>query len=91
MQSLTKKNKTDGPGSNFKYTWEYEKHNPFGTSGHTEKALFLSQRLVELQKSNSPVQRQVISFIELLREGIGRLYLSERSRTLDTDLGVPNA
>ena len=91
MQSLLKKKTTDGIGCNFKCRWEYEKQNPLGTSGDTEKALFLFQRLVELEKSDAPFKDTVISFIELLQKGIGRLYLSEHSRTLDIDLGVSNA
>ena len=91
MQSLLKKKTTDGIGCNFKCTWEYEKQNPLGTSGDTEKALFLFQRLVELENSDAPFKDTVISFIELLQKGIGRLYLSEHSRTLDIDLGISNA
>ena len=90
MQSLLKKKTTDGIGCTFKCTWVYEKQNPLGTSGDTEKALFLFQRLVELEKSK-PFKDTVISFIELLQKGIGRFTLSEHSRTLDIDLGVSNA
>ena len=91
MQSLLKKKTTDGIGCNFKCTWEYEKQNPLGTSGDTEKALFLFQRLVELENSDAPFKDTVISFIGFLQKRIGRLYLSEHSRTLDIDLGVSNA
>ena len=91
LQSLLKKKTTDGIGCNFKCTWEYEKQNPLGTSGDTEKALFLFQRLVEIEKSDAPFKDTVISFIELLQKRIGRLHLSERSRTLDIYLGVSNA
>ena len=90
MQSLLKK-ATDGIGCNFKCTWEFKKQNPLGTSGDTEKAFFLFQRLVELEKSDTPFKDTVFSFIELLQKGIGQLYLSEHSRTLDIDLGVSNA
>ena len=68
MQSLLNKKTTDGIGCNFKCTWEYEKQNPLGTSLDTEKALFLFQRLVELEKSYAPFKATVISFIELLRK-----------------------
>ena len=91
MQSLLKKKTIDGIGCNFKCTWKYEKHNPLGTSGDTEKALFFFQRLAELEKSDAPFKDTVISFIELLQKGIGRLHLSEHSRTLDIDLGVSEA
>ena len=91
MQSLLKKKTTDGIGCNFKCTWEYEKQNMSGTSGDTEKALFLFQRLVELEKSDAPFKDTVISLIELLQKRIGRLYLSEHSRTYDIDLSVSNA
>ena len=91
MQSLLKKKTTDGIGCHFKCTWEFEKQNPLGTSGDTEKALFFFQRLVVLEKSDSPFKDTVISFIQLLQKRIGRLYLSEHSRTLDIDLGVSNA
>ena len=56
-----------------------------------EKALFLFQRLVKLEKSDAPFKDTVISFIELVQKGIGRLYFSEQSFTLDFDLGVTNA
>ena len=88
MQSLLKKTTTDGIGCNFKCTREYEKQNPLETSGDTENALFLFQRLVELEKSDAPFKDTVISFIEILQKRTGRLYLSEHSRTLDIDLGV---
>ena len=91
MQSLLKKKTTDGIGCNFKCTWEYEKQNPLGTSGDTEKALFLFQQLVELGKSDAPFNDTVISFIELLQKRIGWLYLSEHSHTLHIDLIVSNA
>ena len=91
MQSPLKKKTTDAIGRNFKCTWEYEKQNPLGTSGVTEKALFLFQRLVELEKSDALFKDTVISFLELLQKRKGRLYLSEHSGTLDIDLGVSNA
>ena len=69
MQSLLNKKTTDGSGCNFDGTWEYEKHNPLGTPSDTEKALFLFQRLVELEKSNAPFKDNVISFIELFAKG----------------------
>ena len=90
MKSLMNKKTKVGLSCNFNCTWEYERHNPLGMSGDTEKkALFLFERLVELEKSDVPPFKDiVISFIELLQERIGRLYLSEHIRTLDFDLGV---
>ena len=90
LQSLLNKKTTDGIGFNFKCTWECEKQNPLETSGYKGKALFLFQRLVELQKSGEPFKDSVISFNEILHKGIGRLYSSEHSRSLDLDLGVNN-
>ena len=46
---------------------------------------------MELEKSDAPFKDTVISYIELLQRGIGRLFLSEHSRILDIDLGVSNA
>ena len=71
MQSLLKKKKTDGIGCNFKCTWEYEKQIPMGTSGDTEKAFFFFQRVVEIEKSDTPFKDTVISFVELLQKRIG--------------------
>ena len=59
MQSQMNKKTIEGLGFNFNCAWEYEKHNALGTSVDTEKALFLFQRLVELEKSRT-VQRQHI-------------------------------
>ena len=47
-----------------------------------QRRQFLFQRLVEHEKSDAPFKDTVKSFIELLPKGIGRLYLSEHSRTL---------
>ena len=91
MQSLMNKKTTEGLGCNFTCAWVYEKHNPLGTSVDTEKAFFLFQRLVELEKSDAPFKDSILSYIDLLQNGIGRVYLSEHSRTLDIDLGVTNA
>ena len=91
MQSLMNKKTTEGLGCNFTCVLECEKHNPLGTSVDTEKALFLFQRLVELEKSDAPFKDSKLSYIDLLQKGIGRIYLSEHSRNLDTDLGVTNA
>ena len=91
MQSLMNKKTTEGLGCNFFCAWEYEKHNPLGALVDTEKALFLFERLVELEKSDAPFEDSVLSYIDLLQKGIRRVYLSEHSRTLDIDLGVTNA
>ena len=42
-------------------------------------------------RSHAPFKDTVISFIELVQKGLGRLYFSEHSLTLDFDLGVTNA
>ena len=91
MQSPMNKKTTEGLGCNFTCVWEYEKHNPLGTLVDTEKALFLFQRLVELEKSDAPFKDSILSYTDLLQKGIGRIYLSEHSRTVDIDLGVTNA
>ena len=91
MLSLMNKKTTEGLGCNFTCVWEFEKHNPLGTSVDTEKELFLFQRLVELEKPNAPFKESILSYINLLQKRIGRIYLSERSLTLDIDLGVTNA
>ena len=90
-QSFMNKKTTERIGCNFTCAWEYGKHNPLGTSVDTEKALFLFQCLVQLEKSDAPFKDSISSYIDLLQKGIGRIYPSEHSRTLDFDLGVTNA
>ena len=85
------KNTTEGLGCNFFCALEYEKHNPLGRSIDTEKALFLFRRLIALEKSDTVFKHIILSYIDLLQKGIGRVYLSDHSRTLNTDLSVTNA
>ena len=90
MQSLMKKT-TEGLVCNFTCAWEYEKHNSLGTSVDTEKALFLFQRLVGLEKLDALLKDDILSYKDLLQKPIGQIYLSEHSLCLDIDLGVTNA
>ena len=87
MQSLMNKKTTEGLSCNLLVRGNM-KNNPLGTSVDTEKAIFLFQRLVELEESDAPLKDSILSYIDLLQKGIGRIYLSELSRTLDIDLGA---
>ena len=91
MKSLMNQKTTEGLGCKFKSVWEYEKHNSLGASVGSEKALFLFQRLLELESSDAPFKDSILSYIDLLQKGFGRFYVTEHSRTLDIDLGVTNA
>ena len=91
MQSLVIKKTKKGLGCKFTCAWEFEKRNPIGTSVDTEKALFLLQRLLELEKSDALFKHLILSSIDILQKRMGRIYLFERISTLDIDLGVTNA
>ena len=91
MKSLMNQKTTEGLGCKFKSVWEYEKNNSLGASVGSEKALFLFQRLLELESSDAPFKDSILSYIDLLQKGFGRFYVTEHSRTLDIDLGVTNA
>ena len=91
MKSLMTRKTTESLGCSFNCVWELDRHNSLGDCPDNEKALYIFQKLVELEKSDAPFKDTVISYIELLQRGIGRLFLSEHSRTLDIDLGVSNA
>ena len=91
MKSLMTRKTTESLGCSFKCVWELDRHNSLGDCPDNEKALYILQKFVELEKSDAPFKDTVISYIELLQRGIGRLFLSEHSRILDIDLGVSNA
>ena len=92
MKSLLNQKTAEGLGCKFKSVWEYEKkNNSLGASVGSEKALFLFQRLLELESSDAPFKDSILSYIDLLQKGFGRFYVTEHSRTLDIDLGVTNA
>ena len=91
MKSLMTRKTTESLGCSFNCVWELNRHNSLGDCPDNEKALYIFQKLVELEKSDAPFKDTVISYIELLQRGIGRLFLSEHSRILDIDLGVSNA
>ena len=91
MQSLMNKKTKEGLGCNFLCAWEYEKPNLLETSVETEKELLFFQRLVKLEKSGASFKDSILSCIHLLQKGIGRVHLSEHSRSLNIDLNVANA
>ena len=91
MKSLMNQKTTEGLSCKIKIVWEYEKHNLLGASVGSEKALFVFQRLLELESSDAPFKDSILSYIDLLQKGFGRFYVTEHSRTLDIDLGVTNA
>ena len=71
--------------------WVYQKHNSLGACNDNEQALYVFQLLLGLEKSEAPFKDTIVSHIDLLQRGAGRLFLSEHSRTLDIDLGCTNA
>ena len=91
MQKLIKVKTTETLGCKFVSSWEFEKHNSLGNCPESEKALYVFQKLLQLEKSDAPFKDTIISYIDLLQRGMGRLFLTEHSRTLDIDLGVSNA
>ena len=46
---------------------------------------------MELESSDAPFKDTIISYIELLQCGIGRIFVTEHSRTVDVDLGISKA
>ena len=91
MKPLMNQKTTEGLGCKFKSVWKYEEHNSLGASVGSEKALFLFQRLLELESSDAPFKDSILSYIDLLQKRIGQFYVTEDSRTLDIYLGVTNA
>ena len=49
------------------------------------------QKLLELEKNDAPFKNKIIPYIKHLQRGMERLFVTERSRTLDIDLGVSKA
>ena len=86
MRSLKSQKTTEGLGCTFNCVWEYQKHNSLGACNDNEKALYVFQRLLELEKSEAPFKDTIVSYIDLLQRGAGRRFLSEHSRTLDIEL-----
>lgn len=91
IQSLMNQKTTEDLGCKFNCIWEFQKHNSMGACSDNEKALYVFERLLELEKSEAPFKDTILSYIDLLQRGAGRLFLSEHSRTLDIDLGWTNA
>ena len=86
MKSMLNRKTTESLGCKFNSVWELDRHNSLGYCTDNEKALY-----VELEKSDAPFKDTVVPYIELLQRGIGRLFVTEHSRTLDIDLGHSNA
>ena len=91
MKSMLNRKTTESLGCKFNRFWELDRHNSLGDCTDNEKALYVFRKLVELEKSDAPFKDTVIPYIELLQRGIGRLFVTEHSRTLDIDLGHSNA
>ena len=68
MKSFVNQKTTKGLGCKFRSVWEYEKHNSLGASVGSEKALFLFQRLLELESSDAPFKDSILSYIDLLQK-----------------------
>jgi len=91
MQNLIRVKTSEGLGCKFVSSWEFEKHNSLGNCHDSEKALYLFQKLLDLERSDAPFKDTVISYIDILQRGIGRFFATEHNKTLDIDLGVSNA
>ena len=91
MQKLIKVKTTETLGCKFVSSWEIEKGNSLGNCTESEKALYIFQKSLELEKSDAPFKDTIISYINLLHRGMGRLFVTEHSRTLDIHLGVSHA
>ena len=91
MKNMLNRKTTESLGCKFNSVWELDRHNSLGDCTDNEKALYVFRKLVELEKSDAPFKDTVIPYIELLQRGIGRLFVTEHSRTLDIDLRHSNA
>lgn len=91
IKSMLNRKTTESLGCNFNSVWELDRHNSLGDCTDNEKALYVFRKLLELEKSDAPFKDTVIPYIELLQRGIGRLFVTEHSKTLDIDLGHSNA
>ena len=91
LQKLIKVKTTETLGCKFVSSWEIEKVNSLGNCAESEKPVYIFQKFLELEKSDAPFKDTIISYINLLQRGMGRLFVTEHSRTLDIDLGVSNA
>ena len=91
LQKLIKVKTTETLGCKFVSSWEIEKVNSLENSAESEKPLYIFQKFLELEKSDVPFKDTIISYINLLQRRMGRLFVTEHSRTLDIDLGVSNA
>ena len=91
MQKLIKAKTSVSLGCSFVDLWELEKNNSLGNCADSEKALYVFQKLLELEKSDAPFKDTIISYIDLLQRGVGRFFVSEHRRTMDIDLGASNA
>ena len=71
MKSLMNQKTTEGLGCKFKKVWEYEKHNSLGASVGSEKALFLFQRLLELESSDAPFKTAYCHTLIFFKKDLG--------------------
>ena len=91
MQNLIRVKTREGLVCKFVSSWELEKHNSLGNCHDSEKALYLFQKLLDLEKTDAPFKDKVFSYIDILQRGIGPFFASEHNKTLYIDLGVSNA
>ena len=82
LQKLIKVKTTESLGCKFESTWEIEKVNSLGNCAESEKALYIFQKLLELEKCDAPFKDTIISYINLQQRGMGRLFVTERQPNL---------
>ena len=63
---------TEELGCTFSCVWEYQKHISLGTCNDNEKALYVFQKLLKLEKLQLPFKDTIVSYIDLLQRGAGR-------------------
>ena len=93
LEKILNSKPTPDLGCNFNLIWELQRscYTPFNDREDSEKLFFLSQRLVELQRSQTVFKDSVLDFIELLERGFGTIHASHHNNVLSVDLGFSDA
>ena len=66
MKSLMTRKTTESLGCSFNCVWELDRHNSLGDCPDNEKALYIFQKLVELEKSDAPFKDTYSCFKDLI-------------------------
>ena len=64
MQKLIQAKTSVSLSCSFVSLWELEKNNSLGNCADSEKALYVFQKLLELEKSDAPFKDTFISYID---------------------------